>query len=232
MSQCNHTHGLCVTKVPIFSELSNEKLLEINSLVQKKEYKSGEIIYHEGDPSEYLYIIESGLVKLFKIGKNGNEYILRLLKSGQFFGELVLFKDDVLNSSAEAIGDCSICIIHKNDLEQLIKNSSEISYSILAAVTNRLNQAEIQLQSIVLEDAMEKTLRLLLELAKEDGIKNEEGILIDLPLSRAGLASLIGISNETLSRKLSELQEEGTLLIKGQKQILLKIPLRDDQLKE
>lgn len=231
MSQCNHTHGLCVNKVPIFSELSNEKLLEINSLVQKKEYKSGEIIYHEGDPSEYLYIIESGLVKLFKIGKNGNEYILRLLKSGQFFGELVLFKDDVLNSSAEAIVDCSICIIHKNDLEQLIKNSAEISYSILAAVTNRLNQAEIQLQSIVLEDAMEKTLRLLLELAKEDGIKNEEGILIDLPLSRAGLASLIGISNETLSRKLSELQEEGTLLIKGQKQILLKIPLRDDQLK-
>jgi CRP/FNR family transcriptional regulator len=221
MSQCNHTHGLCVSKVPIFSELSNEELLEINNLVRKKEYRNGEIICHEGDPGEYLYIIESGLIKLFKIGKNGNEYILRLLKEGQFFGELVLFKDDVLNSSAEAIGDCRICIIPKNDLERLIKTSSDLSYNLLAAVTSRLNKAEIQLESLVLEDAMEKTLRLLLELAKENGTKNEEGILIDLPLTRAGLASLIGISHETLSRKLSELQEEGTLLIKGQKQLLL-----------
>ncbi|MDW7668750.1 MAG: Crp/Fnr family transcriptional regulator [Bacillota bacterium] len=221
MSQCKHTHGLCVSKVPIFSELNNEKLLEINNLVRKKEYSNGEIICHEGDPGEYLYIIESGLIKLFKIGKNGNEYILRLLKEGQFFGELVLFKDDVLNSSAEAIGDCRICIIPKNDLEKLIKKSSDLTYSLLAAVTSRLNKAEIQLESLVLEDAMEKTLRLLLELAKENGTKKEEGILIDLPLSRAGLASLIGISHETLSRKLSELQEEGTLLIKGQKQLLL-----------
>lgn len=222
MSQCNHKHNFCVSKVPLFSELSNEKLLEINNLVRKKEYKNGETICHEGDPNEYLYLIESGLIKLFKIGKNGNEYILRLLKEGQFFGELVLFKDDVFSSSAEAIGDCRICIIPKNDLERLIKTSPDLSYSLLAAVTSRLNQAEIQIESLVLEDAMEKTLRLLLELAKESGTQNEEGILIDLPLSRAGLASLIGISHETLSRKLSELQEEGTLLIKGQKQVLLK----------
>lgn len=98
MSQCNHSKELCVRKVPIFSELDDEKLLEINNLVRKKEYKNGEIICHEGDPSEYLYIIESGLIKLFKIGKNGTEYILRLLREGQFFGELVLFKDEVLNS--------------------------------------------------------------------------------------------------------------------------------------
>ncbi|HBH12690.1 MAG TPA: Crp/Fnr family transcriptional regulator [Clostridiales bacterium] len=224
MSQCNHTHGLCVSKVPIFSEFSNEELLKINNLVRKKEFRNGEIICHEGDPGEYLYIIESGLIKLFKIGKNGNEYILRLLKEGQFFGELVLFKDDVSHSSAEAIGDCSICIIPKNDLERLIKTSSDLSYNLLAAVTSRLNKTEIQLESLALEDAMEKTLRLLLELAKENGTKNEEGILIDLPLSRAGLASLIGVSHETLSRKLSELQEEGTLLIKGQKQLLLTNP--------
>ena len=222
MSQCNHTNGLCVSKVPIFSELSNEDLLEINNIVRKKEYRNGEVIFREGDPGEYLYIIESGLIKLFKIGKNGNEYILRLLKEGQFFGELVLFKDDDVNNSAEAIGDCRICIIPKNDLERLIKTSSDLSYNLLAAITSRLNKAEIQLESLVLEDAMEKTLRLLLELAKENGTKNEEGILIDLPLSRAGLASLIGISHETLSRKLSELQDEGTLLIKGQKQLLLR----------
>jgi len=223
LTQCNHTHGLCVSKVPIFSELNSEKLVEISQLIQKKQFKNGETICHEGDPGEFLYIIESGLVKLYKIGKNGNEYILRLLREGQFFGELVLFKNAILNCSAEAIGECHICSIHKSDLERLIKNSSDLSFSILAAVTNRLNQAEIQLESLVLEDATEKTLRLLTELAKENGTQSKEGILIDLPLSRAGLASLIGISTETLSRKLTELQDEGVLIIQGQKHIVLKL---------
>ena len=65
-------------------------------------------------------------------------------------------------------------------------------------------------------------MRLLLELAKESGIKKERGILINLPLSRDGLANLIGTTQETLSRKLSELQQEGFILLQGQKKILLK----------
>ena len=215
-------HNLCVSKVPIFSELSLEKLQEINALVKSKAYKNGEIIYFEGDPGEYLYILESGLVKLSKIKKNGDEYILRLLKEGQFFGELVLFKEEHHNSSAEAIGDCQVCILHKKDLENLIKASPDLSYKLLAAVTSRLNKTEVQLESIVLEDAKDKTIRLLNKLAKENSQKRQDGLLIDLPLSRDGLASLIGISQETLSRKLSELQSDGILVIKGQKQILLK----------
>ncbi len=220
--KCDHKHGLCVCKVPIFSELSYDKLLEINDLIIHRDFQNGEMICREGDPGKYLYIIDTGHVKIYKTGKNGSEYILRLLGEGQFFGELVLFKEDVLNSSAEAVGDCSICMIPKNDLEKQIRASSDLSYSILAAVTSSLNKAEIRLESLVLEDAMEKTLRLLLELAKENGTKTKEGILIDLPLSRAGLASLIGVSNETLSRKLTELQEAGTIAIKGQRQIILK----------
>ncbi len=219
MSSCNH--NLCVSKVPIFSDLSREKLLELNNLIIKREYKNGELIYMEGESGEYIYIIESGMVKLYKTGKDGDEYIIRLLKEGQFFGELVLFKEKNLNSSAEAIGDCNICIIGKSDLENLIKSSPDLSYKLLAAVTSRLNKAENQLESLALEDAREKTMRLLLELAKESGIRKEKGILVNLPLSRKGLANLIGVSQETLSRKLSELQESGIISIKGQKQIFI-----------
>lgn len=227
MTTCNHKSNLCVSNVPIFAKLDNELMKEIHHLVQRKEYSNGEIICREEDISDYLYIIETGLVKLFKIGKNGNEYIFRLLKEGEFFGELVLFENEVLHSSAEAVEDCTICIIAKKDLEGLIKHSADLSYSLLSAVTSLLNKAEIQRESLVLEDAMEKTVRLLQELAKENGTESKEGILINLPLSRAGLASLIGISNETLSRKLTELQDEKVLEIKGNKQILLKSSLEE-----
>jgi len=220
MASCNHDS--CVRKVPIFSDLDNEKITKLNSLVKNREFKNGELIYLEGEVGENIYIIESGLVKLYRSNEAGNQYILRLLKEGDFFGELVLFKEEKLSSSAEAVGDCSICLIAKDELEKLIKSSPELSHKLLSAITSRLNKTENKLQSLALEDAKEKTMRLLLELVKENGIKKENGILINLPLSRDGLANLIGTTQETLSRKLSELQNEGVISIQGQKKILIK----------
>jgi len=200
-----------VRKVPIFSDLDNKKINKLNNLVKQKEFKNGELIYLEGETGKNIYIIESGLVKLYR----SNE-------EGYFFGELVLFKEEELSSSAETVGDCSICMIPKNGLEKLIKSSPELSYKLLSAITSRLNKTENKLQSLALEDAKEKTMRLLLELAKESGIKKDSGILINLPLSRDGLANLIGTTQETLSRKLSELEQEEFISMQGQKKILIK----------
>ncbi|TDO89270.1 CRP/FNR family transcriptional regulator [Halanaerobium saccharolyticum] len=220
MDSCKHE--ACVRKVPIFSDLDNEKINKLNSLVKQRKFKNGELIYLEGEIGKNIYIIESGLVKLYRSNEEGNQYILRLLKEGDFFGELVLFKEEQLSSSAEAVGDCTICMLPKDELEKLIKSSPELSYKLLSAITSRLNKTENKLQSLALEDAKEKTMRLLLELAKESGIKKENGILINLPLSRDGLANLIGTTQETLSRKLSALQQEGLISIQGQKKILIK----------
>lgn len=222
MASCTHDE-VCVKKVAIFSELDNEKIAKLNKLVKHRKYKNGELIYMEEKIGKNIYIIESGLVKLYRSNQKGNQYILRLLKEGDFFGELVLFKDEKLNSSAEAVGDCSICLLAKNELEKLIKSSPELSHKLLAAITSRLNKAENKLKSLALEDAKEKTMRLLLELARESGIKKDNGIIVDLPLSREGLANLIGTTQETLSRKLSELQQEGMISIQGQKTVLIKI---------
>lgn len=225
MTFCKHDHcheNSCIHKVPIFAELDESKVEELERLVRQREYKSGEIIYLEDEPDEYIYIIESGLVKLYTIGKDGAEYILRLLKSGDFFGEFVLFREEKHGSSAEAVTDCNICMIRKKELENLIKTDTELSYKLLASITSRLNETEERLISLALEDAREKTMRLLLELARENGEKQSDGILIHLPLNRQGLANLIGLSQETLSRKLSELEKENIISLQGQKQILLR----------
>ncbi len=220
MGSCTH-QDYCVSKVPLFSELSSEKLKEINSLIRKQEYNSGEIIQMEGQIGDDIYIIESGLIKLYKTSKDGKQQIIRLVNDGQFFGEFVLFKEEVLTSSAEAVIDSNVCVIAKRDLEQLIKTNADLSNKLLGVLTSRLNMLENKVTSLALEDAREKTMRLLLDLAQENGRKKENGILVDLPLSRNGLANLMGMSQETLSRKLSELQEDGIISIKGQKQVFI-----------
>ena len=222
MSPCKHEHchgDSCIYKVPIFAGLDEGKAGQLERLVQQREYRSGEIIYLEDEPDEFIYIIDSGLVKLYTIGKDG-ESILRLLKSGDFFGEFVLFREAKHGSSAEAVTDCKVCMIGKKELENLLRTDTELSFNLLASITDRLNETEQKLISLALEDAREKTMRLLLDLAQESGEKRADGILIKLPLNRQGLANLIGLSQETLSRKLSELEKEDIISVQGQKEIL------------
>lgn len=225
MGSCKHRHchgDSCIYKVPIFAGLDEDKVARLERLIQQREYRRGEIIYLEDEPDEFIYIIESGLVKLFTTGKDGGEYILRLLKSGDFFGELILFRDAKHGSSAEAVTDCNICMLRKEELENLIRTDTELSFNLLASITDRLNETEQKLISLALEDAREKTMRLLLDLARESGEESSEGILIKLPLNRQGLANLIGLSQETLSRKLSELEKENIISLQGQREILLR----------
>lgn len=225
MASCKHRHchgDSCIYKVPIFAGLDEDKVARLERLIQQREYRRGEIIYLEDEPDEFIYIIESGLVKLFTTGKDGGEYILRLLKSGDFFGELILFRDAKHGSSAEAVTDCNICMLRKEELENLIRTDTELSFNLLASITDRLNETEQKLISLALEDAWEKTMRLLLDLARESGEESSEGILIKLPLNRQGLANLIGLSQETLSRKLSELEKENIISLQGQREILLR----------
>ena len=220
-------HKLCVSKVPIFSELEYEKLKQINKLAKHRTYSKKEIIFMEGQLAQNIHIINSGQVKIFNTSKEGKEYIIRLLGEGDFFGELILFKDENLTYSAKAVTEVELCLLNKNDLEKLLEDNPPIARQLLAALSSRLKTIEDKAYSLALDNAKDKTKKLLIRLAKENGDKKETGIEIHLPLTRAGLASLMGMKQETMSRKLSELEKDGKIEIIGRKKILLKDKLFD-----
>ncbi len=213
---------LCVSKVPIFSGLNQKRLKEINKVVKHRVYSKNEIIFMEGDPAQNIHIINSGQVKIFNTSTEGKEYIIRLLEEGDFFGELILFKEEAISYSARALTEVSVCLINKNDLETLIKDNPKISNELLTALSSRLKQVEEKAYSLALDDARIKTIKLLNKLAQEKGEKKDKGTMIELPLTRDGLASLMGMTQETLSRKLSELETEKKIKLIGRKKILIK----------
>ncbi|AGB41173.1 cAMP-binding protein [Halobacteroides halobius DSM 5150] len=212
----------CVKKVPIFAELDQETIAKIDKLVTRKSYQAGEMIFWEGDPGENLYILNSGQVKIYKTSMEGKEYIVHLLTENDFFGELVLFKEEPLSNNAQAVTDCAVCLINKNDLERLLNHDPKLAHHLLAAFGTRLKETRQMLQSLALDDSKAKTIRFLVNLAQESGIEKKDGVLIKLPLSRKGLADFLAMTPETLSRKLSELQQEDIILLKGQKQVIIK----------
>lgn len=212
---------LCVSRVPIFSGLSLEELRRIASLVIHKKYEKGELIIMEGSHPESLIVINQGRVKVYRYTADGKEQILYIFSSGDFFGEKNILKNQEATYNVEALEPTNICMINKKDFQSLLYEHPEIGVKIIEVLCSRMEKIESALQSMGTKSVESRINSILLEFAKRYGRKHPRGVLVDLPLSREGIANYIGTARETVSRKLSALKEEGVIEIIGNKQILI-----------
>lgn len=211
----------CASKASIFSILEEPQLKEITGKINRRTYKKGEIIFFEGDISDKLYVINSGKVKVFKYTKEGKEQILYIVSSGDFLGDLSLLKKDEFKFNAEALEDVSICQLTKDDFDAVVRENPEIALKILEVLYERIFKLENLVQSLSTKDIETRISGLLLGLIKDFGEPQGNIIKLELPLSREDMANYIGVTRETISRKLNSMQEEGIITLQGNKTIIL-----------
>lgn len=224
---CNSTHctcsdKYCAKKVSLFSTLSNEELDKILALITRSTYEKSELLFSEGEVFDKLFIINSGSIKIFKYTKEGKEQILYILKEGDFLGDLNLLKKDTFKFNAVALENTNLCIIHKDDFDNIIKTNPEISLKVLEYAHDRISTLEELIQTLTTKDIEVRLATLLIYFSKTFGIETPSGIEMNLPLTREDMASFIGITRETISRKLSNFQNEGIIDIIENKKILIK----------
>lgn len=208
----------CVTLVPIFNHLTSEQMDEIMEVVRPGSYKKGELIYRAAESSDALYIVNRGQVKMYRLAESGKEQLVRILQPGDFTGELALFKQSVHEAYAEAVVDSEICQIRRDDLQRLLLRYPTISLKILTEFSRRLETSEKQTTSLATEKVETRIALFLAECVTEEHV-NEA--MIELPMSRKDLASYLGTTPETISRKLTEFEETGLIEQRGQRNIYL-----------
>ena len=208
LKNCHHVKS-CVKKVPIFSGLNSEELTRIASIATTKELAKGEMLFLAGNKLDKLYVIHQGKIKISRLSEDGKEQVIRVLEQGEFIGELSLFTNSTMNSNAEAMEQTTVCLLEGQKIYEIIKNS-DIAFKILKELSLRLEQAEDLIGRLGLYDAEKRIIETLLSLADENGT-------IYLNMSKRDLASSIGITQETLSRKLSYFQEQNWIKIYGHK---------------
>lgn len=229
MHNCDTCTGkYCATKAPIFSVLDNEQLVDVMSSIIRRKYKKGQIVFFEGDVSDKFYIINGGKIKIFKYTKEGKEQILYILSEGDFIGYLSLLKKGKFDFNAEALEDVNVCMLTKDDFDKVVKKAPEISLKILENLHDRLVSLENLVQTLSTKDIEARIAGILMSFAKDFGRKDDEGIVIEMPLSREEMANYIGVTRETMSRKLSLMEDNGAIELIGNK----KIVIRDLQLLE
>ena len=215
---CNHTdskgtHKVCVSLVPIFNHLEEHQMNEIMMTTNSVSYKRGEIIYQAGDKSDSLYIVNRGKIRIYRLSESGKEQLVRILNPGDFTGELALFNEALHESFAEAMEETQVCMIKRSDLQEFLLKYPSISLKILAEFSNRLEQSEKQTTRFATEKVDARIALFLVECLPDGGQSQE----IKLPMSRKDLASYLGTTPETISRRLADFEAAGLIKQKPHK---------------
>lgn len=191
-----------------------ETLSIIADKASMRTYKKGQFIHKPSDSSDELYIVHKGKVKIYYLSEDGKKQLVRFLGAGDFAGEMALFSSTKHDSYAEVIEDSEVCMIYHSDIQSLIKEYPEISLHVLAELSRRLGNSEKQTVAIATASVNNRLAQYLVDLSKQEGSMD-----ITLPMSRRYLASYLGTSPETISRRLGEFEESGWIEQCGQREI-------------
>jgi CRP-like cAMP-binding protein len=195
--------------IPMFSGVSEDALESIASLLIERSFPKNKTIVEEGAPGDYMYIIVEGRVKVTKLSGDGREKILELLDVGDFFGEMSLFDEAPRSASVKAMSKVRILALARNDFLRLLSRSPDLALSVIQELTRRLRQIDEQASSLSFQRVKERTMGLLVRLAREE--PGQEGRPRTPVLTHQQIADMIGTSRETVTRAIKGLKAEGWL---------------------
>lgn len=174
-------------------------------------YSKGEIIYEEGNNSNYIFLIRKGVVKNFKFDNEGKELTTNLYQEDELFGYTSFTQNIPYQESATAIKDCELVGVSKQDLKEILDNNHKITLELIQLLSDNLSGAREQLLDMAYSSVNKKTASTILKFAEKLNHKPDESIRI----SRNDLASVAGIATETLIRTLSSFKKDGLIEIEA-----------------
>jgi CRP/FNR family transcriptional regulator len=204
----------CIQIVPIFVGLTCEEMLEVAAITSARTFQKGDTIYSEGQSGGRLYVLHKGSVKISRLSADGKEQVLRVVGPGDFMGELSLLSGLPAADSAVALRESTMCVIEGEKLKELMKKYPAISLKVMEELSRRLQKAENLIESLNSATVEKRLAQALLTLS--EGKKQ-----ILLPMTKGDWASSLGMSGETLSRKLTAFQEQGLIILDGQRKITI-----------
>jgi CRP/FNR family transcriptional regulator, cyclic AMP receptor protein len=162
-----------LSKVPAFANLAPRELKEVAAIVHKREYRSGEPVFYQGDPGLGMYIVKDGEVSIVIQGKDGNERELAIFSDGDFFGELALLDESPRSANAVCKSECTLIGFFRPDLFELIEKNTTLGIKIVLKlaeiVAQRLRHTDKELSKV------KSQLERLQEQEGRDSNGNEKG---------------------------------------------------------
>ena len=208
-------HSQTLTRVPIFSGLSEAELAFLAQHTAPRRFSAGETVFAEGEPCAGLYVVESGHVRIFKSSPGGREQVLSIEGPGSSVAELPVFDGGNYPASVTAIDDATLLFVSKQDFHSLCLAHPQVALKVLRVVGTRLRRLVGIIEELSFTTVRHRLAAFLVRSAKASGKRTADGVEIILPANNQDLASQIGTVRELVSRNLSRFQAEGMLKLDG-----------------
>lgn len=207
-----------------FSGLEKQAKLVLQSGMKFKSYGRRQILYREGAPSKYLFLLIAGEIKIYKSLPDGRQQIHKL---ASIPGDLIACEDlfiDNHSSTAETLTDTKLCHIEKDYLYAIVQQHSEISETLLQSMARNLNSYVQHISNLGQKKASERLASYLIFLQETHQERHlRHGVLIE-SLTRAELAELLGVTQRTLIRSLKSLESRKVISLAKDGFIILDMP--------
>ena len=203
----------------VFNDKAFKEILskeDYNKYIEAKKtvfFNKGEALFEEGSNVDGIYFIENGTAKLYKLGFNRKEQILRFIKEGDIIGYRALLIDEAYQATAEAMSDLQAIFIPSDVFLHLLEVDSRLSYTMLQKISFELGESSNTVTFLAQKTVRERLAEVLLLLEQKLGT-DPEGF-IKISLTREEIANLIGTATESAIRLISEFKQDDYIAVEG-----------------
>ena len=208
----------------VFCDLVHPLLGEMDTAKTNNNYKSHQVIFYEGNQPYGVYCVSAGKIKIFKSDVEGHQQIVRLAGPGDILGYRALLAGEPYEATAETIEKAHICFFDKKTFFHILETHPATTFHVMSKLATDLGSSEKQTMNITHKNIRERLAELLLIFQRKYGKKNKEGVLLDINLTREEMAELIGTTQESVIRTISDFKEEGLILVNGRSIMLKNTP--------
>lgn len=222
----------CPTRIAgVFGRLSRDRLRSLDQCKADNLYHKGQIVFQEGTPALGVHCVYEGQLKLYKSGTQGRPQIIGLAKPGTMVGHRAVLTDKAHTFTAESLGEARVCYVDRATFKTLISENPSISDALLKKLAQDLDDAEDRLIDVVEQPVPVRLARLLMSLKDGYGRATSQGLRISLSLTREEMAEMIGTTQETTIRLLSQFRKKGLIRIDDKSITLLDLPQLEEILR-
>lgn len=210
-----------VSEAPLFSGLGPEATAALVDSMEETQLPRGDVLFHEGDAGDRVFVVIEGKVKLGRRAPDGRENLLAILGPGQMFGELSLFDPGPRSATVTAVTDSVLWGLSHERLLEWLDGRPDVARGMLAQLASRLRRANDIVADLVFSDVPGRVAKSLLDLSRRFGAPAEGGIRVAHDLTQEELAQLVGASRETVNKALADFSARGWIRLEQRSVVIL-----------
>lgn len=199
--------------IPEYTRLQEEECRSLLRLLEEmgiatanRTYRPGDAVYREGEYGDALYVLVSGVMKLFRPYSGSKEATLRLLTSWDIFGHLAFAGEARQRAYAEAVTECVVTKVPKIFVERAVRQEPMVAFKIMTLLELRLVQYEELVKCLLPRETEVRLANLLPLLAQKFGERRDGVVTIDLRLTHQDLAAMVASTRESVTKVLNEMR--------------------------